>query len=251
MKKEQGLNNVSLSYSELSKAKDRIEKKFGSQVDLIYKNNLNWEEIIREVLFKGRECDLVEVEDEGVIFKVPRGQRALNLGSGSDPENVWFEKALDVYHTLEPDEKIESTFKNFDQVPAGMKYNMIIAREVVEHINREEIFDFLKSACHLIEAEGCLVLTFPNICNPGLYFDHIDHVTSSSYGWIAAMLEIIGMKVELVYLIAGGSDAFKDFSRIIENSEGLRTIAMFLKQFYSLHPAKSVVIVAKNENLPR
>jgi len=44
---------------------------------------------------------------------------------------------------------------------------------------------------------------------------------------------------------------FKDFSRIIENSEGLRTIAMFLKQFYSLLPAKSVVIVAKNENLPR
>ena len=53
------------------------------------------------------------------------------------------------------------------------------------------------------------------------------------------------MKVEKAYLTAGGSDTFNEFNHVINQSEALMSIANFLSRYYSLHPAKSVVIVAK------
>ena len=248
-KKEQGLSNVSLSYSHLTKARNRIEKKFGSQNHLAYKMSIDWKEIANDVLYKDRETEEEEIEFDGKKYIVPKIERMINLGAGHDAENSWlaswFKNAFKTYHSLEPDEKINSTFKSFEDVPPELKYDLVITEEVIEHIQREEVFDFLKNACNLVEDEGCLVLTFPNICNPALYFEHVDHVTSASYAWIAGMIEILGMKVEKAYLTAGGSGTFNEFNHVINQSEALMSIANFLSRYYSLHPAKSVVIVAK------
>lgn len=243
--KERGLSNVSLSYSHLTEARNRIEKKFGSQNRLTYKMSIDWQEIADDVLYKDRETETEEVEFGGKKYIVPKIERMINLGAGSDAEKTWFMEAVKTYHSLEPDEKIKSTFKSFEDVPPESKYDFVITQEVIEHIQREEVFDFLKNACNLVEDNGCLVLTFPNICNPALYFEHVDHVTSASYGWIAGMIEILGMKVEKAYLTSGGSDSFNEFNYVINQSEALMSIANFLSRFYSLHPAKSVVIVAK------
>ncbi len=245
MKKDKGLSNVSLSYSHLTEAKNRIEKKFGSQNYLAYKMAIDWQEIAEDVLYKDRETETKEVEFDGKKYTVPKIERMLNLGAGHNSEKTWFAEAVKTYHSLEPDEKIKSTFKSFEDVPPELKYDFVITQEVIEHIQREEVFDFLKNTCNLVEDNGCLVLTFPNICNPTLYFEHVDHVTSASYGWIAGMIEILGMKVEKAYLTSGGSDSFNEFNYVINQSEALMSIANFLSRFYSLHPAKSVVIVAK------
>ena len=115
-KKEQGLSNVSLSYSHLTKARNRIEKKFGSQNRLAYKMSIDWQEIANDVLYKDRVTEEEEIEFDGKKYIVPKIERMINLGAGHDAENswlaAWFKNAFKTYHSLEPDEKINSTFKS-------------------------------------------------------------------------------------------------------------------------------------------
>ena len=70
MKKDKGLSNVSLSYSHLTEAKNRIEKKFGSQNYLAYKMTIDWQEIAEDVLYKDRETETKEVEFDGKKYTV-------------------------------------------------------------------------------------------------------------------------------------------------------------------------------------
>ena len=53
--KERGLSNVSLSYSHLTEARNRIEKKFGSQNRLTYKMAIDWQEIADDVLYNVKD----------------------------------------------------------------------------------------------------------------------------------------------------------------------------------------------------
>jgi len=66
-------------------------------------------------------------------------------------------------------------FQNIDEIPIQYKYDLIVAFDVIEHIDPNQIFNFLKKIKSLLNYNGAFVFRVPNGSSPfGLGNQHGD-----------------------------------------------------------------------------
>lgn len=127
---------------------------------------------------------------------------------------------------------------HLDQVEG--KFDLIISEHVLEHISINVLIrDVAPSLCDLLEKDGIMIITIPNIKNFGGYFsdhDHKNHVPPTD---IAAIFNCFGLNVVDMYRWSKSSRMTKqnkmsDLEKMLEH---------FLEEYYELQTDQYVTMV--------
>lgn len=107
--------------------------------------------------------------------------RVLDIGAGV---HKLFKHSLthpgQKYFSLDSDPEGEFDFHSFDEMKADLKFDFMVANQVLEHLTISETLDMLCSAEKHLNAGGYLFATVPNMAHPVRYWADASHVTSWS-----------------------------------------------------------------------
>lgn len=117
-----------------------------------------------------------------------------------------------------------NVYPSLFEIPDINKYDLIIALDVIEHIEETQIPNFLKKTQDLLSSNGSLILRVPNGSSPlGLANQHgdITHVSVITEGKMNYFTKSIDLKIDYK-----GSDPY-----LIYNGKLLKTPSRILKRF--------------------
>ena len=227
MSQESSSNIKGADYDVIDKKRKSLTSRFREQYNLDWEANLNWTRVWNKAVSPGHELPTGK-PGETMHWMLTQLPTCLEIGCGNQPE-----------------EGLDTTYSDFDDIPGNIRYSCVIAKEVFEHVPKDKIIGFTKKTYDVMEYNGFLVASIPNIYNPVGFLQNPDHVTHMDYAWFGSILESCGFDVVDVFLCQMSNiELSQNFNRYIEDPNFCFVVNV-MKEFYSLHPAKSVVIVAK------
>lgn len=135
------------------------------------------------------------------ILKRYRKGNVLDLGAGG--KKPLFETLKDKlnggkYYSLDTDPKGTFDFRSIDEVPADLKFDLITANQVFEHLTVDESLELLgEAATHLVEG-GAVIATVPNIAHPNRQISNITHKTPWGHHSFYALFRMAGLEPEMI-----------------------------------------------------
>jgi len=139
-----------------------------------------------------------------VVSEIPPNARVLDVGAGPRGfgEKVTARHGSITYRSMDTD---TSTFQDYHCLSEiEEKFDVVMLMEVIEHLPREAAWDLLLSLADLLAPGGKLIVSTPNTLNPARFLCYVGHVTPFAYDWLAAHIELVGLKVERIARILGG-----------------------------------------------
>jgi len=173
-----------------------------------------------------------------ILKNTQNGERALDIGSSNRslegrlkkhyPNLIY--KSMDIdpeqFHDYYRLEGIEETF------------DVIFLFEVIEHLELEEGMKMFNTIHGLLNKGGRLILTTPNIFNPGRFWRDATHRVAYCYDELGGALLAQGFEIKEMYRTY--SDAFHRYL--------FRVYVMaFLHRYLGVDFAKSILIVAEKK----
>jgi len=153
------------------------------------------------------------------IFKLGEGLEVLEIGFGNgafldfSKSIGWNISGVEIIPDL-VDRAVQNKYKAFqdiNDIPAQNKYDLIVAFDVLEHIESNQILNFFKKIKNFLHPNGILIIRVPNGSSPfGLSNQHgdITHhsiITESKMDyWVNCVNLEINYKGGDIYLIHNG-----------------------------------------------
>ncbi len=138
-----------------------------------------------------------------------------------------------VYETMDVDREEPQDYYDLNDIHE--RYDLIILSEVIEHLEFEEGLKVIKQLSTLLNSGGTLVVSTPNLHHPNRFWD-LDHKTPYRYDDLAALLMMLGFRVQSIY-------------RVYNAPEPWRSIRLYvlchLHRLLDVDFAKSVVVTAE------
>ncbi len=164
------------------------------------------------------------------------GTRILDVGAG---DRRLGEKVKDVcpgvvYKSMDMDRSLAHDYYSLDGIEE--RFDIIVLLEVVEHLEPEETVDMLKRLKELLNEEGRLIISTPNIFHPNRFWNTAAHKTFYSYEELGGLLLSQGFDVLEIYRVFNAS-FLKYLLRL--------TIFNPLHRILNVDFAKSIVAVAR------
>lgn len=117
------------------------------------------------------------------------------------------------------------------------QFDVVLLLEVIEHCDREEGLDLLKSIREIISPRGRLIITTPNLFHPHRFWA-LEHKVPYRFDELGGLLMEVGFKVDHVFRIY--NDPFlKRWFRL--------HIFAFLHRYLDIDFARSILIVSSKE----
>ncbi len=129
------------------------------------------------------EQPIIQDHNEEAISYYSRGN-ILDIGAGKEQPFVSFAKAKlkdGKYYTLDNDPHGKFDFQSFDEIPKNLKFNLIVANQLFEHLDVEEAMEFIVNIENVLEKGGIICATVPNIAHPNRQISNITHKTAWGY----------------------------------------------------------------------
>lgn len=104
----------------------------------------------------------------------------LDLGSGKKKPlgEIMKDKLNDGnYYSLDTDPRGKFDFNDIKEIPKDLKFDLIVANQVFEHLDIEESIDLMIDAGKLLTDGGKIIVTVPNISHPNRQRSNITHKT--------------------------------------------------------------------------
>jgi hypothetical protein len=121
--------------------------------------------------------------------------RVLDFGAGAHKP---FERAVSAvtaaYRSMDTDPAGEFDYRSFDDVPDGEVFDLVIANQVLEHMQVDAAYRAVCSAARLLDDRGFLVATVPNAAHPVRQWD-CTHVTAWPANDLYSLLRSAGLDV--------------------------------------------------------
>jgi 2-polyprenyl-3-methyl-5-hydroxy-6-metoxy-1,4-benzoquinol methylase len=115
-------------------------------------------------------------------------------------------------------------------------FDVIFLFEVIEHLNFEEGVQLLKKSYDLLNGEGRLILTTPNIFNPSRFLRDATHKVAYCYDELGGLLLAQGFQIKVMYRTY--NDAYHRYL--------FRLYVMApLHRYLGIDFAKSILVVAE------
>lgn len=142
-----------------------------------------------EADFGRYDPDIVRYYDAEVFARrAPTGLRFLEIGFGNGAMLAYArDRGCQVCGVELNPELVQraktagfDVFDNISKIDDGQKFDVIVAFDVLEHLEQGEIAGFLRSVSNFIAADGLFILRFPNADSPlsGAYqHGDISHIT--------------------------------------------------------------------------
>ena len=122
--------------------------------------------------------------------------RGLDLGAGAHkPFKPLFESSGGAYFSMDIDPDGDFDFHSFSDVPEGMRFDLILANQVLEHVSVDEAFHMVSQAHERLVAGGAILVTVPNAAHPVRQRD-CTHVTPWPVNDLYSLLRSAGFQIE-------------------------------------------------------
>ncbi|MDP2923556.1 MAG: methyltransferase domain-containing protein [Candidatus Omnitrophota bacterium] len=130
---------------------------------------------------------------KGRILDIGAGDRALeNLLRGSGFKGIY--KSLDV------DKSVGHDFKDISEVKE--KFDFICLLELIEHLELAEGIKYFELCKELLDDNGCLYISTPNIFHPTYFWSDPTHIQHYPIKFLYGILKLLGFcNIELYKLI--------------------------------------------------
>jgi cyclopropane fatty-acyl-phospholipid synthase-like methyltransferase len=171
------MENVHTEWSSLFSYRDKIHKRHPEvwDIPLIKK---------RSYLLRGILRDGMTLLDIGAGMKGMKAEIE-NLGIGL------------TYKSMDVDRSNQHDF--YDVGSINERFDAIVMFEVIEHMSLQEGLDLMKKLYSIMNEKGIIILSTPNIFNPGRYMRDATHKTFYAYDELCGLLNITGFNIKEVY----------------------------------------------------
>jgi hypothetical protein len=121
--------------------------------------------------------------------------RVLDIGAGAHkPFRNTVKAAHAEYFSMDIDPEGTFDFGSFEDVPPVVKFDLIIANQVLEHLTIDDAFALLNSAGSHMDQGAGLVATAPNAAHPVRQWD-CTHITAWPANDLYSLLRSAGLEV--------------------------------------------------------
>jgi SAM-dependent methyltransferase len=163
------------------------------------------------------------------------GMRILDVGAS---DKRMEKKVKDVYpdilyKSMDIDRTIPHDYHSLDEIDE--QFDLIILFEVIEHLELEQGVKLLRRLNELLVDGGQLIISTPNIFNPGRFWIDATHKTAYSYEELGGIVLSQGLEVLAIYRTFHAS-FLKYFFRL--------TLFYPLHRILNVDFAKSIVVLA-------
>ncbi len=164
------------------------------------------------------------------------GERVLDIGASNRDLEGRLKRHFPklIYKSMDIDREQLHDFYSLEEVRES--FDVIFLFEVIEHLDLEEGIRLLQRIYDLLGPGGRLILTTPNIFNPGRYWRDATHRVAYCYDELGGLLLAHGFEIKAMYRTY--SDAFLQYL--------FRVYVMApLHRYLGIDFAKSILIVAE------
>ena len=244
------------SYSKFRQFSMAIEGRFGDHKSLRWSRRWEWHHLGKRDPANPYQINgstvLVDKDSNPGLkdIKVTMGglDRVLDFGS-STPEAREFLSIYihggENYYSLDPDPDVDTDFNSLDDIPADMKFDGIVSREVFEHIPREEIEGVISGLSNVMSTNGIIVASMPNVLNPNYFINNYDHKNQMKYNHLGALFSLYNIELIDAYLFENRAQRYDYIHGFWAEQE--KTLGL-LWELFSFHPANHVAVVGMKRN---
>ena len=141
-----------------------------------------------------------------------------------------------IYKSMDIDKSLPHDYYNLNDI--NENFDIIILSEVIEHIHFEEGVRTLQKLRELLNEDGKIIISIPNVDHPNRFFRDITHKVPYRYDELGAVLLYIGFNVNKIFRIYN-EPFFKRLFRIY--------CASHLHRYLDVDFAPTVVVVASRK----
>ena len=124
--------------------------------------------------------------------------RVLDIGAGAHrPMQKTWNLPRERYTTLDADPEGEFDFRSFDEMPATLLFDLIVANQVLEHLTVPEAQEIVEQAIRHLAVDGHFVATVPNAAHPVRQRDP-NHITPWPMGHLYGLFREAGFAVPVL-----------------------------------------------------
>jgi SAM-dependent methyltransferase len=173
-----------------------------------------------------------------ILENIQNGERVLDIGSSNRNLEGRIKKHYPklIYKSMDIDPEQFHDYYNLEGIEE--KFDVIFLFEVIEHLELGEGMKMLNKIYELLDKGGRLILTTPNIFNPGRFWRDATHRVAYCYDELGGILLAQGFQIKSMYRTY--SDAFHRFL--------FRVYVMApLHRYLGIDFAKSILVVAEKK----
>jgi len=174
-----------------------------------------------------------------IIFKNLRdGEKVLDIGAYDRKLEGRLKKYFPnlIYKSMDVDRQKFHDFYNLDEI--NETFDMVFLFEVIEHLSLYEGIEVLRKIYTILNPRGRLILTTPNIFNPGRFWRDVSHQTAYCYDELGGLLLAQGFQIKTIYRTY--NDAFHRYLFRVY-------IMKHLHRYLGIDFAKSILILAEKK----
>ncbi|MFH1047616.1 MAG: hypothetical protein V1738_04905 [Patescibacteria group bacterium] len=139
------------------------------------------------------------------------------------------------YHSLDTDPKGEFDFRSIDEIPSHLKFSLITANQVFEHLTVEESLQFLSGAVEHLVSGGFIIATVPNIAHPMRQISNITHKTPWGHHSFFALFKMCGLEPKRIVR----------YSKRLPKGIIERILGYYMNRLYRMDYCDSILLIAE------
>lgn len=174
-----------------------------------------------------------------MLQNIRDGEKVLDVGASNRNLEGRLKKYYPnlIYKSMDIDQTQFHDYYRLEDIKG--KYDVIFLFEVIEHLTLEDGMEMLGKIYELLNKGGRLILTTPNIFNPGRYWRDATHRQAYCYDELGGILMAQGFSIKEMYRTY--SDAFHRYLFRVY-------VTAPLHRYLGIDFAKSILVVAVKED---
>lgn len=170
-----------------------------------------------------------------ILKTIQDGERVLDIGSSNRSLEGRLKKHYPnlIYKSMDIDPEQFHDYYNLEGIEE--KFDVIFLFEVIEHLELEEGMKMLNKIYELLDKGGRLILTTPNIFNPGRFWRDATHRVAYCYDELGGFLLAHGFQIKSIY---------RTYSDALHRYLFRVYVMASLHRYLGIDFAKSILIVA-------
>lgn len=166
------------------------------------------------------------------------GEKVLDIGASNRNLQERLKRHLPklVYKSMDIDREQFHDYYSLEEIQES--FDAVILFEVIEHLGLDEGLQLLEKVYHLLNPQGRLILTTPNVFNPSRFWRDATHRVAYCYDELGGILLAQGFHVRAMY---------RTYNDVFHRYLFRVYLMAFLYRYLGIDFTKSIFVVAEKK----